>query len=282
MKTCPKCRYEIDDLRLVACPECGASLSESSLDLSQQDEDQILRKLWRRLLKYLFGGFSVLTIISIVLLVGGLIKAYNSGTAQIEKILVKRVSQEFETTRIQEIVEKAAKDQASDVLNNQISPVVEEFKEETQRYLNEIREIKQKVQLLEIELKNVANMAKPPTLKLHAAQVNEKEAGLGVILQFKPSRDTPLGRLDFKVKIANICDTKILNAEPSVEHHAYTGGPARISDDGKQASFNFAIIGGASYPTLRLVLSGKAILHISGSKMEKLEIYSVTDKTPNK
>ena len=112
MKACPSCGDRIDDARLIACPRCGSGLDSSSLGLSAEHMQSIIRTLWRRLLKYLVGGFSVLTAISVLLLVGGLVKSYKAGIKRTEDLLVKRIDDEFQTDRIRSLMEEVVTQKA--------------------------------------------------------------------------------------------------------------------------------------------------------------------------
>ncbi len=119
------------DDRLVACPECGADFSSGEPDrnlLTPQQEKYIVSKIWKRLRKFLFGGFSILTVISVVFLVVALVKAYRSGTNYIENMLVTKITEEFEEPKIRKIMEQVAKAEARSVITNQINPIVKDFK----------------------------------------------------------------------------------------------------------------------------------------------------------
>ena len=89
--------------RLIACPGCGAAFSSGEPDrnlLTPQQEKYIVSKIWKRHWKFLFGGFSVLTVISVTFLAVALVKAYKSGTDYIEKKLVNKIDTEFEEPKI--------------------------------------------------------------------------------------------------------------------------------------------------------------------------------------
>lgn len=258
MKTCGKCGANIDDPRLIACPECRRNLSQSSSSLTPEQEEYIVNKLWKKLWKFLVGGFSVLAIISLLLLVSGLIKAYNRGITKLEDTLVSKISDEFETSKITETVRSVAEKKATDMLTNRIMPVVDDFKKSIQTYLNE-----------------VAEMAKPPTLSLNAKEVNENGGVYQAIIQFKPSKDVPLGRLDFLIKIISDNDTIIASAIP--KHGGYMGGAGSISKDGKQVSLSFGIIGGGNHPTIEIHLSGEALLQITGNKITEPVVVKVNN-----
>ena len=139
MKKCTKCGTRIDDDRLVACPQCGTNFSEAALPLSSEQESYILSKLWRRLLKYLFGSFSIIGIISVVMIILAVVKAYRGGTLHFETMLIDRISQEFKEPRIRQTIQQVAENKAQELMLSNIEPEVEKFKNEIQSSLTGVQ-----------------------------------------------------------------------------------------------------------------------------------------------
>ena len=143
-RKCTVCNTVTTEDRLVACPECGAYFLSGEPDrtlLTPQQEKYIVAKIWKRHWKFLFGGFSVLTVISVALLAWALIGAYKSGTARLEKTLVDKVSKEFETAQIRAVVSNVAETKAEALLLEQIRPEVETFKTEVASQLSELKSL---------------------------------------------------------------------------------------------------------------------------------------------
>ena len=292
------CRCPPRDGILVQCDRCKVPfVDEASLKISLSADElrhvagDILRswKFWVPLcVGMLAAAWLALQIVDYLTgrkvqdVIGNIQTSVSNSLVEANTMMTNDIAQRFKEPHIQNLMENVASAQAQKIITDQIAPIVDSFKKTTQEHLEEIKETKQRVLSLETELKSVAKLAKSPTLKLNATQVNRTDKGLEVLLQFKSSKDVGLGKLDFVVKIVNVCDTKILSGEPSGAHHGYIGGPAHVADDGKQASFNFGLIGGVGHPTLKLLLSGEALLHITGSKLEELATYYVTEKKPNK
>lgn len=108
--------------------------------LSQAQQNHIIGIIWRRVQKWLIGGFSVLTLISLLSLVFGLYKAYIGGIKLFENILVENVSREFQTPKIKDTIEDVAKSQANAILKNQVNPEVEKFKSQTGAKVNQFED----------------------------------------------------------------------------------------------------------------------------------------------
>ena len=135
-----------------------------------------------------------------------------------------------------------------------------------------IEERDKKIELLSKEVAKVKEFTKPPVLLFKGAQIDKINDNYQVLIHFLPSKNETLGELIFYIKIKE-GNSKILECKPSVDHHAYTGGKAKITDDGKKATLGYYIIGGARLPTLKIVLTEPTILEITGNKLEKPVIY---------
>jgi hypothetical protein len=152
MKVCPnpQCRARATDDRLIACEKCGTPFSEptatAGLNLTPEQENALLKRLFRRTAYYIFGGLSLMTAIGVIQLALSFGTLYRAGVKKVEDLLVDRVNQEFETERVKKTITEVAQDQAKYVLRAEIDPQVEQFKRDSEKkiasfegYLNEMR-----------------------------------------------------------------------------------------------------------------------------------------------
>ncbi|MDA2934935.1 hypothetical protein MYX82_11425 [Acidobacteria bacterium AH-259-D05] len=147
-KKCTSCGDLNTDDRLVACPNCGVAYSADPAPISTDQEHQIVQKLWKRLRLWLFGGFSVLTLVSVVLIVLSLIKAYTTGVKRLEDALVSRVEAEFQTERVTRTVQKVAADKATELMREEIAPVVDRFRNDTREAIDEAQETAEELRVV--------------------------------------------------------------------------------------------------------------------------------------
>jgi len=251
-RKCKICGEVTKDDRLIVCPECGASFSNGEPDralLTPQQEKYIIGKIWKKHWKFLFGGFSILTVISVALLVFALIKAYNTGTAYLEKTLVKNISNEFEQPRIKQTIEDVAKSEARDVITNQINPIVEDFRAQIEK-------------------------VKPPTLSLSGRKIRKLESGYKITLQFTPSKNEPLGIIIFQASIYDDSDVQIVDFWPSGGAFSSGKDSKKIASDGKKARLAYSLLS-VGRPKFDLTVSGKARIRIEGNYLENAIIFSL-------
>jgi hypothetical protein len=107
--------------------------------LADNERQYIIGVLWRRLRTWLVGGFSVLTLISLIGLVIGLAKAYTEGMDRVESILTEKIVKEFETPRIKETVGEVAQQRAEKMLASEINPEVERFRSQVEGKVAQLR-----------------------------------------------------------------------------------------------------------------------------------------------
>jgi len=147
MKKCLNCGITADD-NLICCPECKGDLVDISgvkITLNEDQIHQIEKRIWRRVCKTLFGGFSILGILSVGFLIwsiyDGYQKAYEKSVEKFEKELTSKIAKEFETERIKETVTTVASTMANETIKKEIAPIVDEFKSETDGKLSDIEKI---------------------------------------------------------------------------------------------------------------------------------------------
>ena len=146
---CPRCSKVTTDDRLVRCQFCG-SLFNSSADepypLTAQQENRIYENLRRRLKLYVFGGFSILALISGVFLFDSMISVYKRGTDFLNKTVLDKVTEEFREPAIKKTVSEVASKEAKQVLVAQIQPEVSKFQQETQSSINSFKKFTENTQ----------------------------------------------------------------------------------------------------------------------------------------
>ena len=145
-RLCPLCRKITTDDRLVRCPECYSlfnTFTSPPYPLTQEQEDRIYQRIHRRLKQYVFGSFSILTLISFVVGLDSYLSIYQRATRTLNSLMVSRVSQEFKEPRIKAIVQEVASDQAKALLNDEIKPQVTDFQKETKRSIEDFERITQ-------------------------------------------------------------------------------------------------------------------------------------------
>ncbi|MCK4312170.1 MAG: hypothetical protein KAW88_05490 [Candidatus Cloacimonetes bacterium] len=256
-RKCTVCSAITKDDRLVACPECGADLASGEPDrtlLTHQQEKYIVSKIWTRLLKFVLGGFSVLTIISIIFLIPNLITAYKSGIAYLEKTLVDRVSKEFEDPRIRDTVNEVAAELAGEMMQKQIEPEIAQVKQELQEQLANVQSAVDKIE----------QMAAPPSLSLYTTTISNNAGVYTAVMSFEPSKTMPLGPVVFVAEIQNDSQSKILDFWPKGGAFLSGDQSKKIEADGRMARLQYQLIGFA-YPQIELKLSAPAQVKIHGN-----------------
>src|SRR5713101_3143350 len=127
MKRCPACGTRHNDDLLVVCPECGAAFDEqpsfSDADISAI-EGRILNRVTRKVGKFIFGGFSLLTIASVITLIWQFGTLWNVGISRLQTSLNKRIDGEFRTERIQKSITNVAEAQAAALLRDSVQPKI--------------------------------------------------------------------------------------------------------------------------------------------------------------
>ena len=153
-RKCKICNTVTKEDLLIVCPECGADFNSGEPDrmlLTAQQEKYIVSKIWQKHWKLIFGGFSIIGVISLVLLFFTIVGLSKSATSHLEKILVDRVSKEFELPRIQVVVSNVATEQASYLMAEQITPEVTKFKADIAIQLKELNSLVKKTRILEVK-----------------------------------------------------------------------------------------------------------------------------------
>jgi len=119
---------------------------------------------------------------------------------------------------------------------------------------------------LEEQLEQTSKQATPPTLELLPVTVATSNTELVATLRFKPSKNQPLGTLQFYVELPIDSPARITDFWPTLAGGSYeTGEDSKlITEDGHAARLVYSLLG-AGYPTMELKLSGSAAVRITGN-----------------
>ena len=141
-RLCPVCRKITRDDRFVRCPECGSlfnAFANPPYPLTSEQEDRIYKKIHKRLIQYVFGSFSILALISFILMMDSLMDIYERSIRTLNSLVISEVSKQFQEPRIKTVVQQVASDQAKTLLSDQIRPEVEGFQKETRRSMDSFK-----------------------------------------------------------------------------------------------------------------------------------------------
>lgn len=122
-----------------------------------------------------------------------------------------------------------------------------------------------KIESLQKELDKTSAQAEPPTLTLISHDVVTNENGLTVTLRFEPSKNQPLGALQFIAQLPIGSNEKIISFSPTLGGGAYESSdkPSIITNEGKVARLTYSLMA-VGYPTMELKLSGPSPVQVSG------------------
>ncbi len=134
-RICPVCGARESDELLVACPNCGASYDDESLIISRPELDaleiRVLKKLTRKVSRFVFGGFSVMTVVAVATLLFQFRSLWWAGVQRLQKTLNDRIAEEFQTKRIRDTVSDVADKEAKVLLRESLQPQIDNAVAET-------------------------------------------------------------------------------------------------------------------------------------------------------
>ena len=131
-RICPNCGYKVQNDLLMVCPECRQLLGDDPGELSPEAEKRIFRGLKRNLLRnmcFFAGAFFLIIAISLWSIKEGM-----------EKVVIKNIEQRFEEPRIQTLLQEVARKKAQDMMERQIDPELQRFREALSDRLSELEE----------------------------------------------------------------------------------------------------------------------------------------------
>jgi hypothetical protein len=148
-KKCVKCGLLVSDGRLVLCPDCKGGLIEfgntEPIQLTENQMTELISKAKKGAAKELWGwfwkGFAAIAVLSFIYSGFTLDKLYRKAIDIVQGQINERISEEFETPRIRNTISDIASLQSKDLMAKKISPIVNDFKDETNKQLSEINKI---------------------------------------------------------------------------------------------------------------------------------------------
>jgi Ca2+/Na+ antiporter len=140
----------------------------------------------------------------------------------------------------------------------------------------EIEHTESEILALKKQLVETTAMASPPTLQLTGREVKTVESGYVITAQFTPSKNEPLGEINFIATIDDNSGARILDFRPTLGGGAFLSGKnsKKISDDGKQARLVYSLVS-AGKPTFDLSVSGKPRVKIEGNFLKEAVVLTV-------
>ena len=139
---CRTCGKKLDE-RLVICPNCGANPNTvQQVTLSSQQ----LKLIWKYVRKkFIMGAIIWGGIVSLIFGIG-LYQVYCTAMNSTEDFIKDKINKEFEEPRIRKTVSDVAALTAEDLMRDEITPEVENFKDEIQRTLDKSTKLSQNAQ----------------------------------------------------------------------------------------------------------------------------------------
>lgn len=153
----------------------------------------------------------------------------------------------------------------------QIKTQIKKILKDSQDSQEKIIKTQEEILSLRKDLMQTAEMAEPPALSFHSKEIKKIGDSYETILFFKPSKNRPLGLIEFRVKISDSSNAKIIDFWPE---GAFTTGenPKKISENKKEALLMYNMLG-VGYPTVKLTISKPAKISILGN--HKLKEFSI-------
>jgi len=130
-----------------------------------------------------------------------------------------------------------------------------------------------KIETLQQSLDKTSAQASPPTLSLASVTVGDEAGAKVATLRLNPSKNVPLGRLEFVVEVSTFSlgqSAKILKFWPSATTGAFESGKdsMMVAEDGLSARLIYSLMG-AGQPVIDLTLSGSATVTLSSNYLPK-------------
>ncbi len=119
---------------------------------------------------------------------------------------------------------------------------------------------------LQKQVEQTKQMYGPPTLVPLAKEIKKTNSGYEAIVQFKPSNNSRVDGYTFNAKVIE-GDMSIVSFGGSSDHHAFAGGPGKVSDDKKSAEAHFNPLAGN--PTIKIVVTTNGVVELTGSHLDR-------------
>jgi len=117
------------------------------------------------------------------------------------------------------------------------------------------------------DLEVTKEMAKPNTISFQKKVIQRIGNEYKLAVYFTPTKNEPLGELDFVAEIDVKSKAQILDIQSTSDRPAFgaAGEASGISGDGKKARISYTLIS-APYPGIELRISGPCFVKISGNR----------------
>jgi len=152
---------------------------------------------------------------------------------------------------------------------------IREKRNEVIQDVKEIEEAKADILAIKKELQQTKDLASPPILRLIDYAFEPLDSGYRFTPQFSPSKNEPLGAIEFTVTVDDNSDARILDFCPSLKGGAFSlnDDSIQIEEDGKRARLLYSSMS-VGKPAFALTLSNKANITIKGNYLEKAIVLS--------
>lgn len=281
-KICPKCNSSVDE-SLILCPKCKSDFSDKSSAplIDPILEKAIVNKVFKKMVKSMIGGFSLLTLISLVAISLSFKKVYTKAKNQVEENVSMKIKKEFETERITNTIKDAANEEAAKVIEIEFNPLINLFKENTETILEQTQT---KINKIEKQFIHTIDEASPVRLLHHSTAIARDGDGFKALITFKTSK---IGKkkeiMESKARITDYSDAKLTYFLPktddenpllwnavNVRHKGRLSNnmlPNIISYDGKEANFSYSL-GKDECVVIELKVTSQANVIISGNLLK--------------
>ncbi|MDO8733972.1 MAG: hypothetical protein Q7K21_02290 [Elusimicrobiota bacterium] len=142
---------------------------------------------------------------------------------------------------------------------------------EKKELINMLEERDKKIELINKKLLEIEKYTAPNTLSLYNNLITKIKSGYSLLLQFKSSKNEPLGQLVFVASIPKNSNARILDFWPSNKSgvFAFESGidSKQIAEDGKTARLIYSLIS-AGNPEIELKVSEITQVIITGNYIE--------------
>ena len=129
------------------------------------------------------------------------------------------------------------------------------------------KETHDKLWNLHKDMERITELAKPPTLTALPPEIAVVDAGLAATIQFQPSKNAPLGVLEFECSLNPSSESQIVDLQPSLRGGGFTtddAEPTEITNGRTKARLRYALLTGAS-PAIVITVSNGCQVTVTGN-----------------
>jgi tetratricopeptide (TPR) repeat protein len=173
MRVCTGCGKIVKDKTLLFCPNCNDPINEKEFFDLEDFEERIYQYTLKRVKKSLL--YTVLGITGLIVIAGfaSLIFIYFQGIESINNKISSKVEEEFKGERIGNVVERVGKNEAHQIMSDEIKPIIDNLKIETAKQIEDAKiETAKKLEEIKVETaKNVEEIKNQPNFHQHFAHL---------------------------------------------------------------------------------------------------------------